>query len=71
MKTLNEKGEYIVTFVPLDGSTVIEANYSVASLFSIWNKDSLDNLSGRDLVGAAMSIYGSRTSVLAPNVNTN
>ena len=70
MRTLNEKGEYVVTFVPIDGSTVIEANYSVASLFSIWEKDNLDGCTGRDLVGAALSIYGSRTSVLTHNVHT-
>eukprot|EP00347_Sterkiella_histriomuscorum_P016003 403354871 len=63
----NEEGEYIVTFDPIDGGTVIEANYAVASIFGIWKKDQVTGCTGRDLAGAALAIYGSRTTLLLYN----
>ena len=38
MVPLNQEGEYIVTFDPLDGSSVVEANMAVGSIFGIWKK---------------------------------
>lgn len=67
---LNKEGEYIVTFDPIDGGTVIEANYSVASIFSIWKKDDINGCTGRDISGAALSIYGSRTTMLLYNTHS-
>jgi len=64
---LNKEGEYIVTFDPIDGGTVIEANYAVASIFSIWKKEDINGCTGRDICGAALSLYGSRTTMLLFN----
>lgn len=64
---MNKSGEYIVTFDPIDGGTVVEANYAVASIFGIWKKDEINGCTGRDLAGAALSIYGSRTTILVYN----
>jgi fructose-1,6-bisphosphatase len=64
---LNPKGQYIVTFDPIDGGTVIESNFSVASIFGIWNTKDIIGCTGRELAGAALSIYGSRTSALIYN----
>lgn len=36
LNILNEKGKYFVTFDPIDGSSVIDCNFSVASIFGIW-----------------------------------
>lgn len=63
----NPQGEFIVTFDPIDGGTVIEANYAVASIFGIWRKDEVNGCTGRDLAGAALAIYGSRTTLLLYN----
>jgi fructose-1,6-bisphosphatase I len=38
MVMLNEDADYIVTFDPLDGSSVIDANMTVGSIFAIWKK---------------------------------
>ena len=69
MRTLNEEADYVVTFEPLDGGSIIDANYSVASIFSIWSTDKVVGCTGRDLVGAALSIYGSRTTILTYNAH--
>jgi fructose-1,6-bisphosphatase len=63
---LNPSGEYTVTFDPIDGGTIIDANYSVASIFGIW-RDKVIGSTGRDLVGAALSIYSSRATILLYN----
>lgn len=62
-------GNYIVVFDPLDGSSNIDVNVSVGTIFGIWKKKSrLANVSetdvlqpGRDLVAAGYVIYGSST----------
>src|SRR5437667_5453829 len=69
MKILNEEADYVVTFEAIDGGTILDANYSVASIFSIWGSDKLDGLTGRDLIGAALAIYGSRTTILTFNAH--
>jgi sedoheptulose-bisphosphatase len=64
-------GKYIVTFDPLDGSSIIDTNGAVGSIFAIWkrdpNKESLDGFTGKDIVGSALSTYGSRTCIVVYN----
>jgi len=64
---LNPKGEYTVTFDPIDGTNVIDSNFAVASVFAVWRNKDINGKTGRDLVGAAMSIYGSRTTLILYN----
>jgi fructose-1,6-bisphosphatase I len=62
-------GKYIVVFDPLDGSSNIDANVSVGTIFGIWKRKSQlaqvneDDLlqPGSQLVGAGYIIYGSST----------
>jgi fructose-1,6-bisphosphatase len=38
----------MVTFDPIDGSTVMDANFSVASVFAIWEaQGELNGITGR------------------------
>jgi len=67
---LNTEGEYTVTFDPIDGSGVIDSNFSVASLFAIWRSKNVEGLTGRDLVGAALAVYGSRTTIILYNTQS-
>ena len=46
---------------------MVDANYSVASIFGIWKSKSVTGSTGSDLVGAALSIYSSRTTILLYN----
>jgi fructose-1,6-bisphosphatase len=66
---LSEEGKYIVTFDPLDGSSIVDTNFTVGSIFAIWPKGDLDKMTGRDIIGGALALYGSRTNVLVYNAN--
>lgn len=67
---MNADGEYTVTFDPIDGSGVIDSNFAVASVFAIWKSKDINGLTGRDLVGAALSVYGSRTTIVLYNAQS-
>lgn len=62
-------GKYVVVFDPLDGSSNIDANVSIGTIFSIYRRRSrlaaigdADLLQpGRDLVAAGYVVYGSST----------
>lgn len=56
--------DFIVTFDPLDGSSIIDTNFSVGSIFGIWDVETLIGATGRDLVIAGIVVYGSRTTML-------
>ena len=71
MKILNPDGEYIVTFDPLDGSSVVDANFSVGSIFAIWKRkphlgeaDHMLGFTGKEVIGAAIASYGPRTCMI-------
>uniref|UniRef100_A0A7S1UY49 Fructose-bisphosphatase n=1 Tax=Grammatophora oceanica TaxID=210454 RepID=A0A7S1UY49_9STRA len=46
---------------PLDGSSIIDANFSVGSIYGIWPGKKLLGRSGREQVAAAVALYGPRT----------
>ena len=62
-------GEYIVAYDPLDGSSNIDANVSIGTIFGIYQKVSADSevtrsdtmRPGREMVAAGYIIYGSST----------
>ena len=56
---------FIVTFDPLDGSSIIDTNFSVGTMIGIWDSEELIGATGRDLIWSAIVVYGSRTTMLA------
>jgi len=64
---LSEEGKYIVTFDPLDGSSIIDTNFTVGTIFAVWPKGELTTMTGRDILGGGIALYGSRTSCLIFN----
>jgi fructose-1,6-bisphosphatase I len=67
------KGNYVLTYDPLDGSSNIDANVSVGTIFSIHRRRSpagedgtLEDVlqRGRDLVAAGYVVYGSSTMMV-------
>lgn len=69
IKTDNEEGRYFVTFDPLDGSSNIDANVNIGSIFGIYpiDKDDpeIDYLRpGREMIGAGYVLYGSSTMLV-------
>ena len=54
---------YSVAFDPLDGSSVIDTNFAVGSIWGIWPGDKLTGIKGRQMKAAGAAIYGPRTTI--------
>eukprot|EP00567_Pseudictyota_dubia_P012132 CAMPEP_0197435968 /NCGR_PEP_ID=MMETSP1175-20131217/3454_1 /TAXON_ID=1003142 /ORGANISM="Triceratium dubium, Strain CCMP147" /LENGTH=359 /DNA_ID=CAMNT_0042965123 /DNA_START=27 /DNA_END=1106 /DNA_ORIENTATION=- len=50
-------------FDPLDGSSIIDANFSVGSIYGIWPGKGLLGRRGREQVASAVALYGPRTTL--------
>lgn len=63
----------MVTYDPLDGSSIIDTNFSVGSIFSIWRTDERKLIGSKlgDQVNAVIVIYGPRTTALVYNSHLN
>lgn len=60
---LDMEGEgFSVAFDPLDGSSIVDTNFTVGTIFGVWPGDKLTGITGRDQAAAAMGIYGPRTT---------
>jgi len=52
-----------VTFDPLDGSSVVDSNFSVGSIFALWPGKTPVGLQVRDLLCSVVCVYGPRTTL--------
>ncbi|CAL8469726.1 g9268 [Coccomyxa elongata] len=52
---------FSVAFDPLDGSSIVDTNFTVGTIFGIWPGNKLTGITGRDQAAAGMGIYGPRT----------
>ncbi|MDR0467303.1 MAG: class 1 fructose-bisphosphatase, partial [Campylobacteraceae bacterium] len=57
---INENGKYIVGYDPLDGSSLVDVNLSIGSIFGIYE----NNTNGNSIVGAVYVVYGPRTEIV-------
>ena len=57
---LNKNGKYLVAYDPLDGSSLIDVNLSVGSIFGIYK----NSYEGQNLVGAVYIVYGPRVEMV-------
>lgn len=55
---------YSCSFDPLDGSSIVDANWAVGSIFGVWPGDKLLGRRGRDQSLAAFALYGPRTTLV-------
>ena len=60
MLNLNENGEFIVAYDPLDGSSLFDVNFAVGSIFGIYKNE----ISSKNLVAAAYTLYGPRLEMV-------
>ncbi|NWF67368.1 MAG: fructose-bisphosphatase class I, partial [Campylobacterales bacterium] len=60
LKTINPNGRYLVGYDPIDGSSLIDVNQSVGSIFGIYEND----FSGVNLRAAAYAIYGPKLELV-------
>ena len=58
--TLHESGKYLIGYDPLDGSSLIDVNLSVGSIFGIYEND----YSGKNLKSAVYVVYGPRVELV-------
>lgn len=58
------RGKYTVAYDPLDGSSLVDANLTIGSIFGIWEGGELVGKKGRDLVASAYAIYGPRVELI-------
>merc|ERR1711998_42009 len=54
---------YSVAFDPLDGSSVIDTNFAVGTIWGTWPGDRLVGVTGRQLKSAGIAVYGPRTTI--------
>ncbi len=57
---LNENGSLIIAYDPLDGSSLVDVNLSVGSIFGIYK----DSLKGENLIASSYIVYGPRLEIL-------
>ncbi len=61
--TLHENGKYLIGYDPLDGSSLIDVDLSVGSIYGIYEKD----YSGKNLVSAVYVVHGPRVELVIAN----
>ncbi len=57
----DKKGEYVVFFDPLDGSSVFDSGQAVGTIFSIYHRSDTLLQAGNKQVAAGYALYGSTT----------
>lgn len=57
---LNENAPFIIGYDPLDGSSLVDVNLSVGTIFGIYK----NGTSGKDLVASAYVVYGPRVELV-------
>lgn len=66
---IDDQGKYIVSFDPLDGSSNVDANVTIGSIFGIWKAQSENPkekllFPGNQLIAAGYCVYGSATQLI-------
>ena len=60
MLALNENAKFIVAYDPLDGSSLVDVNFSIGSIFGIYENE----LTPQNLKAAAYVVYGPRLELV-------
>ncbi len=58
--SIHAEGKYLVGYDPLDGSSLLDVNQSVGSIFGIYEND----YSGKNLIASAYVVYGPRVELV-------
>lgn len=57
---VNENGEYLIAYDPLDGSSLVDVNLSVGSIYGIYK----NNFSGDNIVASVYVVFGPRVEMV-------
>jgi fructose-1,6-bisphosphatase I len=52
------RGQFTVAYDPLDGSSLVDANLAIGSIFGVWKGNTLKGRTGNELEAAVYAIYG-------------
>eukprot|EP00210_Caulerpa_lentillifera_P007846 g7488.t1 len=52
---------FSVAFDPLDGSSIVDTNFTVGTVFGVWPGNDLKGIKGSDMASAGVAVYGPRT----------
>ncbi|MEA1914770.1 MAG: class 1 fructose-bisphosphatase [Campylobacterota bacterium] len=58
--SLNDNGEYLIAYDPLDGSSLIDVNLSVGSIYGIYKND----FTGPNLIASVYVVFGPRVEMV-------
>ena len=61
---INDEGTYLVGYDPLDGSSLVDVNLSVGSIFGIYE----NSFNGPDLVASVYVVYGPRVELVIATI---
>ena len=60
---INENGEYYIAYDPLDGSSLVDVNLSVGSIYGIYKND----FSGKNIIASIYVVFGPRVEMVIAN----
>lgn len=60
IKTINENGRYLVAYDPLDGSSLVDVNLSVGSIFGIYEKE----FNAKNIIASVYVVFGPRVEMV-------
>jgi fructose-1,6-bisphosphatase I len=63
-KFVAPRGKFAIAYDPLDGSSLVDANLSIGSIFGIWPGDHFIGRTGEDMVAAVYAVYGPRITLV-------
>ena len=69
--TKNTNGKYFISFDPLDGSSNVDSNISIGTIFCIFNYSKNISLNSNDIVCAGYCLYGSSTLMVISKETTS
>jgi fructose-1,6-bisphosphatase I len=60
IKNINKNGKYLIAYDPLDGSSLVDVNLSIGSIFGIYK----DEFKGSNIICAIYVVYGPRVELV-------
>ena len=69
--TDNNDGKYLICFDPLDGSSNIDVNITVGTIFAIYKYNDNNIINGNNIIMAGYCLYGSSTQLVIADSEVN
>jgi len=63
---INENGKYLIAYDPLDGSSLVDVNLSVGSIYGIYEND----FTGENIVASVYVVFGPRVEMIVCDGNS-